>query len=175
MQIRDVLLDAFGRIDEGMRQTLQGLTPEQLAFRPHDEANSIGWLAWHLTRVEDDHMSDLAGRPEAWVADGWHRRFDKPADEEDTGFGYSSAQVAAFRPSSAALLLEYFAAVHARTREYLRGVEPADLDRELDEPQWDPPVTAGVRTVSVIDDCLQHVGQMAYVRGLIEKRHWLPY
>jgi hypothetical protein len=175
MHIRDVLLDAFGRIDEEMQQTLAGLTAEELAFRPHEEANSIGWLAWHLTRVQDDHMSDLAGRPQAWIADGWHQRFGKPANAHDVGFGDSSAQVAAFRPASAAVLLEYFAAVHERTQEFLGGLEPADLDRVLDEPQWSPPPTVGVRIVSVISDCLQHIGQMAYIRGLIEKRHWLPY
>src|SRR5438309_9545892 len=100
MHIRDVLLDAFGRIDEEMRQSLQGLTAEQLVFRPHEEANSIGWLAWHLARVMDDHMSDLAGRQQAWIVDGWHQRFDKPADPHEVGFGDSAAQVPALRPSN---------------------------------------------------------------------------
>jgi hypothetical protein len=175
MHIRDLLLDAFGRIDEEMRRTLDGLQPEQLTFRPSEQANTIGWLAWHLTRVADDHVSDLAGQPQAWVADGWHARFDKPADGTDTGFGYSADEVAALVPDSAQVLVGYFEVVYARIVEYLRGLEPDDLDRVLDEPQWDPPVTVGVRLVSVIADCLQHVGQMAYVRGLIEERHWLPF
>jgi DinB superfamily len=175
MQVRDLLLDAFGRIDEEMRMCLDGLTADQLAFRPREQANSIAWLAWHLTRVEDDHVSDLAGREQAWIVDNWHARFDRPADAHDTGFGATAEQVAAIRPASASVLLEYFAAVHQRSLDFLRGIEPADLDRELDEPQWNPPVTAGVRLVSVIADCLQHVGQMAYIRGLIEDRHWLPY
>jgi uncharacterized damage-inducible protein DinB len=174
MHIRDLLLDAFGRIDEEFRRTLDGLSPEQLTFRPSEQANSIGWLAWHLTRVADDHMSDLAGRQQVWLTEGWHARFGKPADSSDTGFGNSAAEVAALAPESAQLLLDYFRVVHTRVLEYVRGVEPDDLDRELDEP-WDPPVTVGVRLVSVIADCLQHIGQMAYIRGLIEDRHWLPY
>jgi uncharacterized damage-inducible protein DinB len=174
MHIRDVLQDAFGRIDEEMRRTLDGLSAEQLVIRPSEQANSIGWLAWHLTRVQDDHMSDLAGREQAWIADGWHARFGRPANAQDTGFGATPSDVAALQPSSADVLVEYFAAVHQRTLEYLRTLESADLDRELDE-QWEEPVTVGVRIVSVIADDLQHVGQMAYIRGLIEDRHWLPF
>ncbi len=175
MHVRDVLLDAFARIDEEVRQTLEGLDAEQLAFRPREQANSIAWLAWHLTRVQDDHVSDLAGLAQVWVADGWHARFGKPAEAGDTGFGYTAEQVAAIRPAGPGVLLEYFGVVHARTVEYVRRLEANDLDRELDEPQWQTPVTVGVRLVSVISDCLQHVGQMAYIRGLIEDRHWLPY
>ena len=80
MHIRDLLLDAFGRIDEEVTRTLNGLTPEQLTFRPHEQANSIGWLAWHLTRVQDDHVSDLAEREQTWIEDGWHAKFGKPAE-----------------------------------------------------------------------------------------------
>ena len=175
MECRDLLIDTYGRVEESMRQCLDGLQPEQLVFRPSETSNSIAWLAWHLTRVQDHHLSDLAERPQAWVADGWHARFDKPADAGDTGFGYTPEQVAAIRPASAQLLLEYFEAIHQRSLEYLRRVEPADLDRVLDEPWWNPPPTVGVRLVSVAEDCLQHVGQMAYLRGLIEQRRWLPY
>jgi hypothetical protein len=174
MDCRDLILDGLGRIDEHMREYLDGLTPEQLAHRPHEDANSIGWLAWHLTRVEDDHISDLAGQPELWTSAGWHGRFGRPANDDDTGFGHTSADVAAIRPESVDLLLEYFSAVHTRSVEYVRGVSCSDLDRVIDEA-WDPPVTAGVRLISVLDDCMQHAGQMAYVRGLIEARRWLPY
>jgi uncharacterized damage-inducible protein DinB len=174
MDCKDLILDGLGRIEEHMRTYLHGLSPEQLVFRPHAEANSIGWLAWHLTRVQDDHLADLAGRPQAWMDEQWHARFGRPADANDTGFGHTSAQVAALQPSSAQLLIDYYAAVHARSAEYVRSLTCEDLDRELDEP-WDPPVTVGVRLISVLDDCMQHGGQMAYIRGLIEARHWLPY
>jgi hypothetical protein len=172
---RALLIDAFGRIEEEVHRCLNGISVEQLVFRPGAESNPIGWLAWHLTRVQDDHVADLAGREQAWIADGWHQRFGRAADPHDVGFGNSAAEVAAFQPQSPELLREYFDAVHARTLEFLRTLEAAELDRELDEPQWATPVTVGVRLVSVIEDCLQHVGQMNYVRGLIEKRRWLPF
>jgi uncharacterized damage-inducible protein DinB len=174
MDVGDVLIDALGRVEETMRMTLDGLSPEQLTFRPTDSANSIGWLAWHLARVEDDHVSELAGRPQAWIADGWHGRFSRPADANDTGFGETPEQVANLRPESAAVLLDYYTAVHQRSVEYVRGLSSADLDRVIDT-RWDPPVTVGVRLVSVVNDCTMHVGQMAYVRGLLEDRRWFPW
>jgi len=174
MDVRDLLLDAFGRVEEEMQRTLDGLSVEQLTYRPADQANTIAWLAWHLTRVQDDHVSDLAGRTQAWLDEGWHARFERPADAHDVGFGDTAEDVAALRPASGELLLEYHHAVHRRTRAYVQTLTEAELDRELDEPQWNPMPTVGVRLVSVIGDCQQHVGQMAYIRGLIEARHWFP-
>lgn len=174
MECRELIIDALGRVDEDLRRTLEDLTGEQLAFRPHEAANSIGWLAWHLTRVIDDHVSELAGQPQAWVADGWHARFGKPADTSDTGFGYNTEKVGAFRVDGPAVLVEYFSAVYERCIAYVRRLECADLDRVVDT-RWNPPVTAGVRLVSVVNDTTEHVGQMAYVRGLMEGRKWLPW
>jgi uncharacterized damage-inducible protein DinB len=174
MDCRDLVIDGLGRVEEDLRRGLEGLTAEQLAFRPAEHANSIAWLAWHLTRVQDDHVSELAGREQAWIDEQWHARFDKPARSQDTGFGYSPDQVAAIRPASAQVLLDYHAAVHGRSLEYLQTVTCEALDRVIDT-RWDPPVTVGVRLVSVVNDCTQHVGQLAYVRGLLENRKWLPW
>jgi uncharacterized damage-inducible protein DinB len=175
MECRDLIIDGLGRVREMFERTLDGLSAEQLRFRPGAQANSIGWLAWHLTRVADDHLSDLAGETQAWLDDGWHARFGRPARANDVGFGDSPEQVGAFRPASAQLLLDYHAVVHGRALRYLARLQCSDLDRELDEPQWQTPVTVGVRLVSVVNDCTQHVGQMAYVRGLLEQRLWLGF
>jgi hypothetical protein len=174
MDCKDLLIDGLGRVEESMRMTLDGLSAEQLAFRPAEHSNSIAWLAWHLTRVEDDHVSDLADEPQAWIAAGWHARFNRPARKNDTGFGHGPKEVASIRPESPEVLLEYYAVVHQRSVDYISQLSCADLDRIVDTG-WDPPVTAGVRLVSVVDDTTQHVGQMAYIRGLIENRKWLPY
>lgn len=171
---RDLIIDGLNRVDEDLRAALDGLSAEQLAFRPHEQANSIAWLAWHLTRVEDDHVSELAGTQQAWIEEKWHEHFGRRADPQDTGFGHGPEQVASIKPEGPQLLIDYFQSVHQRSVEYLRSVTCQDLDRIIDR-RWNPPVTAGVRLVSVVNDCTQHVGQMAYVRGLIEGRHWLPY
>jgi uncharacterized damage-inducible protein DinB len=174
MDCKDLVIDGLARVEESFLMTLEGLSAEQLAFRPADHANSIAWLAWHITRVADDHMSDLAGTSQAWIADGWHARFNRPANAHDVGFGHGPQDVASIRPDGPQLLVEYYAAVHQRSIEYLSRLTCADLDRVVDT-RWNPPVTAGVRLVSVVNDTTQHVGQMAYLRGLVEDKKWLPY
>jgi uncharacterized protein YfaP (DUF2135 family) len=120
---------------------------------------------WHLTRIQDDHIAELIGTDQVWASGDWAGHFALGADTSDTGYGHSPAQVAAVRPDSWQVLVEYYGAVHARTLEFLRDLTPEDLDRVVDE-RWDPPVTLGVRLVSVLADDEQHVGQAAYVRGL---------
>jgi uncharacterized damage-inducible protein DinB len=168
VETSDILIDAFGRIQELVHAVTDGLDPDALAFRPHREANSIGWLIWHLTRVQDDHVSEIAERDQAWAADGWADRFEMEPDPSNSGYGHTSDQVAAVRPS-AQLLRDYHDAVHDRTVEYLGTIDPDELDRIIDD-RWDPPVSVGVRLVSVIGDDLQHAGQAAYARGLLERR-----
>jgi len=163
------LIDAFGRIRETVEQVLDGLSPEDLSVRLDPDANSVGWLVWHLTRIQDDHLADIAGTPQVWHADGWEKRFELAYSADATGYGQSSKDVAAFRGVSAELLAEYHAAVHDRTVDHLATLDAEDLGRVVDD-SWDPPVTLGVRLVSVISDDLQHVGQAAFVRGVVRRQ-----
>ena|SRR6476661_2836764 len=166
MTLGDLLVDAFTRIREGAEAAVRGLSPEQLAQRPTPNANSIGWLVWHLTRVQDDHLAAVADHEQVW-ADGWHARFGLPFDVTDTGYGHTPDQVAQVRGLDADQLVGYLAAVHAATVDYVRPLTPEDLGRVVDE-RWDPPVTLGVRLVSVVNDDQQHVGQAAFLRGLLD-------
>ena len=166
MRSRDLLLHAYDQIQGTLRRALDGLTAEQLTARVGPEANTIAWLAWHLVRVQDDHVAEVAGREQVWTADGWARRFDLPFDDDATGYGFGPDDVAAVRVESSQLLLDYAAAVHEQTKRFLEGLSDDDLDRIVDR-RWDPPVTLGVRLVSVLSDDLQHVGQAAYLRGLL--------
>lgn len=168
MEARDVLADAFGRILDDFERAVDGLTGDQLGHRVDNRANPIAWLTWHAARVQDDHVAALAGRAQAWDDAGFHERFALPLDRGDIGYGHTSDQVASVRVDDGGILLEYLRAVTDRTRAYLVDVDGEELDRVVDR-NWDPPVTAGVRLVSVLDDCLQHAGQAAYVRGLIER------
>jgi hypothetical protein len=165
----DLLLDAFGRIRDRVRGVVDGLTPQELAWRADGQANSIAWLVWHLTRIQDDHVADAAGLEQVWTAGGWAARLDLPFDPVDTGYGHGDDDVAAVRIRSEDLLTGYHDAVHDQTVGYVERLADGDLDRIVDE-SWDPPVSLGVRLVSVIGDDLQHVGQAAFVRGLLERR-----
>ncbi|MDN7122050.1 DUF664 domain-containing protein [Nocardioides sp. ChNu-153] len=161
----DLLLDAYGRVLENATAAVEGLDDDQLAARPAAGANSIAWLVWHLTRVQDDHVAEVAGTPQVWTEQGYAARFALPLDNADTGYGHSSEQVGLVR-ASAADLTAYLRATHEASADFLRSVTPDALDRVVDE-RWDPPVTLGVRLVSVVDDGAQHAGQAAYVRGLL--------
>jgi hypothetical protein len=164
----DVLRDVFGRVETDVHGAVEGLDIAALTYRVDGSSNTIAWLAWHLARVQDDHVAGVAGTEQAWTADGWADRFGLPFPAGDIGYGHSSDDVAAVR-ADADLLLGYYDAVHARTLEYLDGLAETDLDRVVDR-QWDPPVTLGVRLISVADDDLQHAGQAAFVRGVVERR-----
>jgi uncharacterized damage-inducible protein DinB len=164
----ELLEDAFGRIRDIVHRVLDGVTADQLSARLDSEANSIGWLIWHLTRIQDDHIAGVAATDQVWTAAGWAERFGLPFDPTDTGFGHGAAQVAAVTTGADALL-GYYDAVHEATLNFLRSLTDTDLDRVVDT-RWDPPVTLGVRLVSVIVDDVQHAGQAAYVRGILERR-----
>lgn len=166
MDVSDLLLDAHGRIAGHVARSVDGLDAEALAAAPAPGTNTVAWLVWHLTRVEDDHVAEVMGTDQLWVVDGWAARFGRPPDPHDTGYGHDAEQVAGVRPDGPEALVAYHSAVAARTRTFLERLSPTDLDRVVDE-RWDPPVTLGVRLVSVIDDQAQHAGQAAYLRGLL--------
>jgi len=162
----ELLADAFTRIREGVERVVDGLDADQLAQRPADGANTVGWLVWHLSRVQDDHVADAAGLEQVWTSGGWHERLGLPFEAAETGYGHSAEQVAQVRGVDADQLLGYLDAVHQQTLAYVEGLSPEDLDRVVDR-HWDPPVTLGVRLVSVVNDDTQHLGQAAYARGLL--------
>jgi uncharacterized damage-inducible protein DinB len=164
----DVLIDGFGRVREVVADAVDGLDEAALTYRPDEDANSIAWLVWHLTRVQDDHVADVAGAEQVWTVGGWVERFRLPFDVGTIGYGQSSDEVGEVT-ATAEMLAGYQDAVHSATVDYLKTLEADDYERVVDE-RWDPPVTLLVRLVSVLNDTLQHAGQASYVRGLVERR-----
>jgi hypothetical protein len=165
----ELLADAFDRVQEAVHEAVEGLDAEQLSRRIDPDANSITWLIWHLTRVQDDHVADLAGLEQAWLGGGWVKRFALPLDPRAIGYGHSSDEVGSVRVESPELLTGYHDAVHRQTVDYVRGLSEADYDRIVDR-SWDPAVSLGVRLISVVSDTLMHVGQAQYVRGVLERQ-----
>ena len=169
MTSAELVVDAFRRIRGAVHRAVDGLTAEQLSFRVEPGANSIAWLVWHLTRIQDDHVAGVAQSDQVWISRGWVDRFGLPFDPRDTGYGHQADEVAAVRVDSGELLVGYYDAVHEQTTRYVERLGDADLARIVDR-SWDPPVTLGVRLVSVIADDLQHAGQAAFVRGILQRR-----
>jgi hypothetical protein len=160
-----LLTDGFGRIVEGGTAVVEGLTEDQLTQRVGPDANTIAWLVWHLARVQDAQVSEVAGHEQVWTAQGFYERFGLPFGPEASGYGQSTEEVGQVKVS-ADLLAGYLRATHDATVRFLNNVVATELDRVVDE-RWDPPVTLGVRLISVLEDDAQHLGQANYVRGLI--------
>lgn len=163
MNVAELLIEAYDRVPQNVEAVLRDLPTDHLLVRPDPAANTIAWLVWHVGRGQDAQIADVAGTEEVWTAEGWAERFGLPLDVHDMGYGHTSEQVAAVR-ADAQLLRGYVRDVHQAAATYLARLEPDDLDRVVDE-RWDPPVTLGVRLVSVVADALQHVGQAAYLKG----------
>ena len=168
MKTNEVLLETYGRLRDLVRGAVDGLSPDDLAWPPAPGANTVGWLVWHLTRVQDDHVADVAESAQLWTVGGWVERFRPPYDVDATGYGQSSEDVGALKVT-ADMLTGYHDAVHRATVDYLATLSDEDYPRVVDE-RWNPPVTLAVRLVSVLDDTTQHAGQAAYVRGLLDRR-----
>jgi hypothetical protein len=169
MELHELLVELFGRIDEDIHEAVDGLGADALLTPPADGANPIGWLVWHLTRVQDDHIADILEQDQVWTSGQWASRFGVAPDPSNTGYGHSWDDVLTIRPESTNALIEYYQAVAARTRELLERTTLQDLDRIVDE-RWNPPVSLGVRLVSIADDNIQHAGQASYVRGILDRQ-----
>lgn len=161
---RELLRDSFTRLIEHADEITDGLTDKVSSYRPTPEANSIAWLLWHSARVQDAQLCDIAGTEQVWLRDGWVDRFALDLPRDAHGYGHTPEEVGKVR-ASAELLAGYYHAVHHVTLEFVAGVTAEELERVVDE-NWNPPVTASARLVSIIDDCAQHLGQAAYVKGI---------
>lgn len=170
MDVAALLLDLYGRIPPLVEDVLDGLERPALTATVVPGTNAVAWLVWHLTRVQDHHLAELRDDEQTWTAPGWAERFGfAVADPQEHGYGHTPEQVAGVVPADDTALAEYHDAVWTRTRTYLAKMDEAALDEIVDR-RWDPPVTRGVRLISVADDCLEHVAQAAYLRGLLERR-----
>jgi hypothetical protein len=166
MDTSETLLDLFDRIPPIVLRAIEGLDLKTLCTPPAPNTNPIAWLAWHIARVQDAQIPPGVGVDQLWVSQGWASRFGLDADPNNIGYGHDASQVAAVRPDNTEVLEGYLQAVHENTRAYISDLNATALDRVVDV-KWDPPVTLGIRIISVAADCLQHAGQAAYVRGLI--------
>ena len=169
MESHEVLIDLFERVSEHVHEAVDGLDAAALCTPPEPGANPIGWLVWHLTRVQDHHVAEILGQEQVWISGKWATGFGIAADPHNIGYDHSWKDVMSVQPESAEVLIGYYEAVEARTREMLKSTTAADLDRVVDK-RWDPPVTLGVRLISIADDDIQHAGQASYVRGILDRR-----
>ncbi|WP_040162134.1 mycothiol transferase [Nigerium massiliense] len=167
MNTAELLSDAVERSREVSHHVLDGLSADLVNEAPRPGANPIGWLVWHLARQEDLQIADLAGTEPVWTSQGWAAKLALDLPDDAMGYGMKPNEVARVRITDTAALLGYLDATVEATLAYVATLDEGALDDIIDT-NWDPPVTRGVRLISVVDDAAQHAGQAAYVRGLLE-------
>ncbi|UCB43306.1 MAG: DinB family protein [Dehalococcoidales bacterium] len=173
MAWQQLITDLFLRISQDLETVLEGLTVEDLNQRPRPDSNSIGWLAWHLTRSHDRNMSEIAGEEQLWIKDGWYLKFGRTPDPSETGYHHSPEEAAAFRSPDSVTVLEYHRAVVERIKGYIDSkLSETELERESHSPTLGTTQPVQARLVGVLNDAFQHVGQAAYARGLLKGRGW---
>lgn len=171
MEWKSLIINTFDNLTMVLERTLEGLNEEDLNHQPAHDCNSIGWLVWHIIRGQDLGIAGLTGEEQFWIEEGWHDKFNRPADPRDFGLGHTLEDLAAFKSPGAKTLLAYHQVVKERLIRYLSSLSESDLDRKLDHPVFP---TVGARIVALISDNFQHAGQAGYVRGLLQGKGWLP-
>ena len=171
---QQLTIDIFERILHELEAALDELTIDDLNQQPRPDCNSIGWLTWHLTRVQDWAAAELLGEEQLWIKDNYYAKFNRTPDPEDAGIGDTLEDVVAFRSPDALTLLEYHRAVLRQSKRYITSkLSETELNREFDNPKY--PTITNVRTslMRLINDNMQHLGQVNYVRGMLKGWGWL--
>ena len=150
--------------------TCDGLSDEQVLWRPSPSSNNIGFILWHIARAEDDVASRLRhGEATLWVSDQWFEKFRQPIDSPDPG---DRMGLRALSLPPLDTLVGYLEAVYSRTQEAVSALTESDLD----EHEGDSPAgrTTSTSLRHLITHKNNHHGQVDYIRGLQDDTWDLP-
>ena len=172
MKSQHFIINIYDKMSQELERDLTGLSLEDINWQPSADTNSMGWLTWHLDRCQDRTIADLRGEKQLWISDQWHVKFNRPADPQDFGLNATPEELISFKSPDVNILLEYHQAVYDTAKEYISNLTETDLDRETGNPRW-PTVWASIQ--KVINDNYQHIGQIAYLRGLLKGMGWKKY
>ena len=172
MEWHEILTSGYEGVLRTLTYTLDGLNEDDLNWQPKPDCNSIGWLAWHLTRWHDVMVSNLMEEEQLWIKEGWYEKFGREADERDSGMGDKAEDLAKFTSPGGKTLLGYQEAVLERSKCFFPKLSQQDLDKVFEGTPFKPPPTWGMMLMGTLSDSLQHAGQAAYVRGLREGMGW---
>ena len=163
MTLNEFIEDAFNTEHEYLMDAIGDLTPDELMWKAGSEANHIGWILWHMIRVEDMWFQFFIQRhTEIWERDGWNEKFGLPT--RDNGFEHTQEQVNNFPAYELQEMLDYGAAVRAETLSYLKSVTPDQMDIVPRDAR--PEMSVGRIFRQVIGEVYQHQGHIAYIKGL---------
>ena len=170
MSAPELYLEAIRRSDGDLKRSLEDLSTEELRHQPAGAgSNPIGWLVWHLTRTRDNIVSSIAGEKSIWEREGWGARFSMEGELPR----FTPEDVNTFDPKDFATLVGYFDSVAEQTAKVIGGLTDADMTREVASTvPGRPPQPVLGRLAVILNDNVQHIGQVAYLRGLIREHGW---
>ena len=148
----------------------EGLTRDQVLWRPAPSANNIGFILWHVARAEDGLITRMSGNQRAlWVSEEWHKKFDQPVDAPDPGdrMGLRSLAIPELK-----VLNDYSRAAHQRAQSFIRSLTAEGLDEAPDPSKPELTVAGWLR--HMITHKNNHHGQVDYIRGLQDQTWDLP-
>ena len=152
-------------MQNAVNAAVNGLSHEELTWRPEAEANPIGFILWHQIRCEDVFVQDwIQQKPQVWVSEKWYQRLKLPENPQDEGYGYTAEQVAAFPVPKLKDLMGYAEATRTQTIKYLKATTTAKLDQTIQTSLGE--LTISQTLALQLSEIAQHTGQIAYLRGL---------
>ncbi|MBX7112048.1 MAG: DinB family protein [Dehalococcoidia bacterium] len=157
-----------------LARRLDGLTEDQLVWRPAPRANHIAFIVWHCLRACDWQLGRVRGVTpdlEAWHTAGFRDRtgYDPRGLGSrglGIGTGYTLAMVEAV-PADARLLEDYAAAISQAYVAHLATMTDDDLEASLAVSEGAPPQRAYHAIDTAIRQFHQHMGECDYLRGLL--------
>ena len=163
-------------VDAGLRETfddlvtaLDGLTCDELNWRPTLESNSISWLVWHMARVEDNWVNlRLRGKDSVWDAEGWSEQLG--VDVQGNGWGQSAEEIRGMPRIDVEHAMRYYRNVRAVTSVYFEDeMTEADLAAVVKHPSGNPKLNWTYAQVlgHLLSEEAQHLGQVSYLRGMM--------
>ena len=172
MKWQQMMAEVYRNMFSELEKVLDRLTTEDLHKRPSPGANPISWLCWHTIRSCDRLLGDAVLGEQLWIKDGWYKKFNRRPDFNETGKGFTDAQVDALKIPDIKTLLEYEKAVKEPLLRYIENLTEKELDREV-PASWEPGTTSRVSSrLSGTILNLQHLGAAEYVRGIIKGHGW---
>ncbi len=146
-------------------RSVNGLTPQELSWRPDPQCMSIGFIVWHYSRVLDVwFQAQVRGVPQLWE-EGWDSKFDR-LNVPGGGFSFTAEQLEAFRVPDVSALMGYAEAAKAKAMECLQGLDDEDLEGVMVPQRFGDPITLATLFQQLVWELNQHGGQIAYLRGM---------
>ena len=164
MDFKDIIRMGLEEYMDELRKALDGLTSEERRFQPTPDSHHIDFAVWHMARVEDLWVQGFAqGTQQIWQKDGWSEKFGIP--ERDSGFGYTLEQLTNLPQFDIDDIMAYYDSVRKETLRHLDGLTAEELARCPNEERR-PGYSIGKMYSHIIVEESQHVGQIAYIRGI---------